>query len=95
MTTVRIELNSAGIRELLSSADVQRDLDARAERVADAARAQGVRVSGEPGDVAMPVVTYAAGDSTRARALVVAEHAAALATETKHRLLGSSLDAAR
>lgn len=94
MTTVRIELNKQGIADLLTSSEVQRDLDARAARVAQAASSQGIRVSGVPGDELLPIVAYSAGDSSRARAIVVAEHAAGLAVESKHRLLGSSLDAA-
>lgn len=95
MTSVRIDLDKSGIRSLLASSDVQRDLDARAARVAQVASSRGIRVSGDPGDSELPIKTVSAGNAKRARALVVADHEAALAVEAKHRLLVSSLDAAR
>lgn len=94
MTTVRIEINRQGIADLLASAGVQSDLDARAARVAQTATSRGITVSDGSGEIALPIASYPAEDATRARALVVAEHAAGLAVESKHRLLVSSLDAA-
>lgn len=95
MTTVRLELNGDGIRSLLASGDVQAMLNDKAEAVAAAAQARGVTVDGTPGAVPLPIVVREAGSRTRARALVVADHEAGLAVESKHRLLVGSLDAAR
>lgn len=92
---VRIELDRSGIRALLSSSDVQSMLNVKADAVAQAAQQRGVMVSGDPGDVALPITTADAGNSSRARALVIADHEAALAVEAKHRLLVGSLDAGR
>lgn len=46
MTNVRIELNRAGIREILKSPEVAAELHRRAERVAAAARASAPVESG-------------------------------------------------
>lgn len=95
MTVARIELNRDGIRDLLASGDVQRMLDDKAQAVADAAKRQGITVDGVPGSEALPIGVVQAGSSSRARALVVVDHPAALAVEAKHRLLVGALDAAR
>lgn len=96
---VRIELNGSGIRELLASSDVQRDLDKRGEAVAAAAVSRGIMVGAPFSDdddaVPLPIEVKQAGSSKRARVIVVADHYAGLAVESKHRLLVSSLDAAR
>lgn len=91
---MRVELDRAGIGKLLTSSEVQSMLDDKAGRVADAARAQGVTV-GWDDTTPVPIVTESTGGSTRARALVITDHEAGLAIEAKHRLLVSSLDAAR
>lgn len=95
MATVRIELDRDGIRQLVGSSEVQAMLERKAQQVADAASSRGVMVGGDPGDVPVPVVVKAAGGGRRARALVVLDHEAGLAVESKHRLLVGSLDAAR
>lgn len=92
---VTIELNGSGIRELLASSEVQDMLDGKAEAVAHAARSHGITVDGRPGSEPLPVEAKQAGNSKRARALVVVDHEAGLAVEAKHRLLVGSLDAAR
>jgi hypothetical protein len=92
VSSVRIEMDFAGIGDLLASAEVQADIDRRAEAVADAARNRGVTV--ESDNVPVPVVVTSAGKK-RARALVTLDHPAGLAVEAKHRLLVGSLDAAR
>lgn len=94
MPTVRIELDRAGIGKLLRSDEVQHMLDDKAERVAAAARSRGIMVGWED-NTPLPIVVESRGSSSRARALVAAEHAAGLAVEAKHRLLVGSLDAAR
>lgn len=97
MPSVRIDLNRDGIRALLADGDTQRMIESRAEAVANAARSKGI-VVGEwsgGGGTPLPIEVVNAGNSKRARALVVADHEAGLAVESKHRLLVSSLDAAR
>lgn len=98
MGSVRIELNGDGIRELLGSDGVQDMLTSKAEAVAEAARSRGITVGptdGGSGEVPLPIEAKATGTASRARAIVVVDHPAALAAEAKHRLLGGSLDAAR
>lgn len=94
MPSVEIELNGDGIRELLGRDDVRDMLLDKAERVRDAARAVGQRVEWDDSGT-LPVEVVDASTPNRARALVVVDHPAARAVESKHRLLGRSLDAAR
>jgi hypothetical protein len=91
---VRIDVDYDGIVDLLNSSGVADDLRRRAEQVADAARSRAPMVDGTPGDVPLPIEVVDAS-TERARFLVVADHAAGLAVEAKHRLLVGSLDAAR
>lgn len=98
MTSIRIDLDRGGISDLLASSGVQSDLAARAANVAQVASSRGIRVedvTGGAGEVALPINVVDASNSKRARLLVVADHPAGLAVEAKHRLLVSSLDAAR
>lgn len=98
MTSVRIDLDKSGISDLLASSGVQSDLAARAARIAQVASSRGIRVgdtTGGAGEIALPINVVDASNSTRARVLIVADHPAGLAVEAKHRLLVSSLDAAR
>lgn len=95
MPSVRFDLDYGGIVDLLTSDGVAAMLRDKADAVANAARSRGVLVDGHPGDVPMPVQVVDASSSSRARMLVVADHASALAVESKHRLLVGSLDAAR
>jgi hypothetical protein len=81
--SVRIEINSAGIRELLKSPEVQNELGARADRIAAAA-------GGEP-DYEVEVIVGA----TRARASVRTTSFEAIRAEAKDRTLLSALDAGR
>ena len=101
---IRIELNRAGIRELLLSPGVAEDIEARAGRVAEAAnhryeqidvgaRDAGQTVPDSPARIKAKVVM--GKGKNRARARVVAEHPAARAVEAHHRVLGQSTDAAR
>lgn len=94
---VRIEIDRKGIGDLLASPGVQRMLDAKATRVAFVARARGIRVEGDdaPGEIALPIETADWGNSRRARAAVVVPHPSGEAVESKHRLLGGALGAAR
>lgn len=83
MTTVRIEVNPAGIRELLKSEEVRADLAARAHRIASAA-------GGEP-DYEVDVRQ----GSTRARASVRTATFEAILDEARNRTLSGALDAGR
>lgn len=94
MPSARVELDRAGVRKLLTSSEVQSMLDEKAQSVADAARSQGLTV-GWDNATPLPIVVESAGSSSRARALIVADSEAGLAMEAKHRVLVSSLGAAR
>lgn len=98
---IRIDINGAGIRELLRSAGVADEIERRANLVAGAADARyavipvGARdVGGAAPDHIRAEVKMGQGPA-RARARVVAEHPAAPAVEVIHRVLGHSIDAAR
>lgn len=92
---VRIKLNRRGIGQVLRSADVQAMLAVKAEAVAEAVRAAGIRVEDEPGDIPLPVTTNVTGRGVRARAYVNLDHESGEAVEAKHGILTSSIDAAR
>lgn len=79
--TVRVKLNSRGVRELLRSDEVKRDLEARAERIAAAAGP----------DMATEVTVGA----QRVRAVVYTATPHAMASEAKHGRLSAALDAGR
>ena len=93
--SVRFELNSAGIRSLLGSEGVKLDLRARADRVAAAATERAPEVGWEDEREPLPIEVVDASSSSRARVLVRSNHYAGLAVESKYRLLGGALDAAR
>lgn len=93
VSSVRITMDYAGVGELLTSADLQADLDHRAESVRDAILARGITV--ESDGTPLPVVAQSAGTAKRARALVVLDHPAGIAVEAKYRVLAGSLEAAR
>lgn len=84
-TKVRIELNRAGIRELLNSAEVRARIAAKTEAVAQAAEAN---LGGDD----LRVETQVAGRS-RARGYVTL--VAGAAKEAEDRVLGRAIDAAR
>jgi len=79
--SVRIRLNSDGVRELLQSPEVQADLRARAERIAAAAG---------PGHVVETSV-----GSTRARAVVITSTFDAMLAEARDRNLTRAISAGR
>lgn len=95
LSGTRVELVEHNIDELLQGEGVKQMLLRKGEAVKAAALAQGIMVGGEPGDSVLPIVVVEADEADRARVLVVNAHPAALAVEAKHRLLASSLDAAR
>lgn len=92
---VRFKLNRKGIREVLTRAETQEMLHAKGEAVAEAVRARGIRVEGAPGGTALPVTVRTSGRGIRARTYVVLDHPSGLAVESKHRVLGGAIDAAR
>jgi hypothetical protein len=101
---IRLELNRAGVRDLLLSPEVAVDIERRAGQVTEQANRRyaeidvGARDAGqtEPGSPArVKAKTVMGKGKNRTRARVVAEHPAARAIEAKHRVLGQSMDAAR
>jgi hypothetical protein len=81
VSKVRVKLNSKGVRDLLKSAELRADLDARARRIAAAAG---------PGFEAQP----SAGPA-RARAVVITATDEARAAEATDRALTRAIDAGR
>lgn len=79
--TVKVKLNSKGVRELLRSQEVLADLEERADRVA-AAAGPGHRVEAEIGP-------------NRARAAVITDTPEAMVAEATNRTLTRAVDAAR
>jgi hypothetical protein len=99
VSSVRIELNRAGIHELLTSVELQQHLNSLGEQVADAAASRAPIVgegldNSEPG-IPLPINVESSGGKSRARTVVIADHWAGVAVEAKHRLLVGALDAAR
>lgn len=84
---MKIKLNSAGIRQLLHEPGVQADLKARAERVAASA---GANLNESDG---MGITE--AGDTKRARYVVITVTNEAKAAEARDRVLTQAIDAAR
>ena len=78
---LRVKLNRAGIRALLRSTEVERDLDARARRIA-AAAGEGMEVETEVGPA-------------RARSAVFTATRDAQEAEATDRTLTRALDAGR
>lgn len=88
---VRVVLNPAGMREMLRSKEVERDLLRRGRQVAVAAEISG-HIPHE-GDV--DYYAESSVGSSRARCIVVADHPGAQGQEEKYRTLGTAIDAAR
>lgn len=88
---VRVVLNPAGMREMLTSKEVERDLLRRGKQVASTAEAIG-RPPHE-GDV--EYYAESSRGTTRARCVVVADHPGAQGQEAEYRTLGTAIDAAR
>jgi hypothetical protein len=81
MANVRIKLNSAGIRQLLRSSEMEADLRRRAERIA-ATAGEGFEASSMVGP-------------NRARASVITTTYEAMAAEAQERRLTRAIDAGR
>jgi hypothetical protein len=78
-----VKLNSRGIEEVAKSREMRAVITDLAEQIADNARAQGVRVEGEPGDTPLPV-EVSSYITDRARSSVILAHPAGLAVQAKH-----------
>jgi hypothetical protein len=78
------ELDYAGVAEILTSPEVADAVRDAADQVADAARAQGHRVtSGEP----LPVEVYDDPDEDRAGTSVAVRHPSGVGMEARHGVL--------
>lgn len=90
---VRVRIHSAGARAVLTSASVQSDLSARAERIADRANAAvGDRWEGAE---ETPYKAESGGGKSRARAVVFTRNIQGIYDNSKHNTLLKSLDAGR
>jgi hypothetical protein len=78
-----VHLEGRGIEAVAKSAEMHREINALAERVADNVRNMGIRVEGVPGDVPLPV-NVAEGETDRARASVQLAHPSGKAVQAKH-----------
>ena len=94
----RVKLDLRGLEEVAKSSETRAAVHEAAERVASGVEAQGIRVQGVPGDVALPVKVY--DDTTdgmrvnRAVSRVVLAHAAGLAVQAKSGALTKAASAA-
>jgi len=91
MPNVRVILNPAGMREMLTSKEVERDLLRRARQVAITAEAIGHL----PHEGEVEYYAESSRGKTRARAIVVADHPGAQGQEEEYRTLGTAIDAAK
>lgn len=88
---VRVVLNRVGMREMLASKEVERDLLRRGRQVAATAEAIGH----QPHEGDVNYYAESSRGTTRARCVVVADHPGALGQEEDYRTLGTAIDAAR
>ena len=91
----RVRLNRREMRKLLRSEGVQGVLGRKGAAVGAAVQAAGIRVEGMPGKIPLPVTVEVTAGKGRARASVILNHPSGLAVESKHRVLGRAIDAAR
>ena len=92
MVQPRVTVNRNGIRDLLLSDDVRRDLEARAARVEQAAKATAPRDTGQLAD---SITTETVRRSDRWVARVVADVPYGAKVSATNPFLAASLDAAR
>ncbi|MEV4313002.1 hypothetical protein [Actinocrispum sp. NPDC049592] len=86
-----LEIDRAGVEEILNSPEVADAVSDAAEQVAEAARAQGHRVtSGEP----LPIEVYDDPGTDRAGTTVAVPHAAGVGMEAWHGVLKRAASAA-
>jgi len=97
MALVRYRPNRRGLRELLGADFVRRDLERRAEEIAEVARADYAARPPHEGDVEVTVDSSAGetGAQLRARATVIAKHPGVVHIEADRRPLGAAIDAAK
>ena len=91
MARGRVDLNSAGMEELLNSSDVRAELTSRAEQALSAAKADAPVASGEYRDSLK--ILQATTDRAVVRVGSDAPHA--LVVEANHGVLARALDSAR
>lgn len=87
-----IRLNGLGVRELLKTREMQEHLNGRAERVAERARSLAPY---EDGDYKDGIETRENPTPKRARAEVLATDKKSHLIESRNRVLGQAIDAAR
>jgi hypothetical protein len=99
MARPNVKLDLRGLEEVATSREMHAAVNEAAHRVAEAVEAQGIRVIGEPGDIALPVVVRE--DETtrglrvnRALAAVQINHASGLAVQAKHGALSKAASSA-
>ena len=90
MSNVRFELNHAGIAELLKSEGFRVHMEARMDRVSEAAKEHAPVETGEYRDSITPGVAW---DGDRWTGYVKSDVTYACAVEVKHRTLGTALEA--
>jgi hypothetical protein len=88
---VRVVLDSAALAEVLRGPEVRALLDAKAEEVAAAARARGLRVRG---GAPLPVEVIPEAPTDRAAVSVGIPHAAGVGMEARHGVLRRAAEAA-
>lgn len=94
----RVKLDLRGLEEVAKSREVRAAVHDAAQTVAENVEAQGIKVQGVPGDIALPVKVY--DDTTdgmrvnRAVSRVVLAHAAGLSVQSKHGALSKAASAA-
>lgn len=94
MARPRVKLDLRGLEEVATSSEVRAAVHDAAEKVAENVNSQGIRVQGEPGDVALPVKVH--DDTTRGMTVnravsrVVLAHAAGLAAQAKRGALSKA-----
>lgn len=91
-TIVKLEFDSAGFDEVLKSAAVREELQARADRVKSRVEQQFLRAYHYGTAPRVIADTYVG--QTRAGATIVVVHPEALAIEQRYRFLGSAIDSA-
>jgi hypothetical protein len=91
----QLRLDREGMRELLKSHGVQREMNRRGDKIADRARQIAPYDSDDDYHYRDHIVVQENQTPNRARAEVVAEAPYAIFVESRHRTLGRAIDAAR
>lgn len=84
----KVKLDPKGLEAVAKRSETASAVKAIAEKVAENIKAQGIRVEGKPGDVALPVEVNTADTTNmrvnRAKAWVMLAHPAGMAVQAKH-----------